>query len=74
MITKSIFATWNPTETLLERFQTLHESLEAKDNTWLEVRMSFIVDDQVIPLYGYDAERFLNRWQEFPQFLEGVRL
>jgi len=74
MITKSIFAIWNPTETLLERFQALHDSLEAEDKARLEVRMSLIVNDQVISLYGFNTQMFLNRWREFPQFLEGLSI
>jgi hypothetical protein len=75
MIKKSIFATWNPTETLLERIQTLHDSLEAKDNARLEVMMSLIKNDQVHFIYGFNAQMFLDNWRRKPfQLLEGVRL
>jgi hypothetical protein len=74
MITQSLFATWNPTETLLERFQALHHSLEAKDNTRLEVKMSLVMNNQIRPVYGFNAQMFLDNWQKSPQLLEGVRL
>jgi hypothetical protein len=76
MITKkSIFAILNPTETLLERFQALHDDLEVKDNARLEVMMSLIANDQVHFIYGLEAQMFLDNWRRKPpQLLEGMNM